>query len=127
MGLSHLVQVEAPTTIEEQKAHIEAEVATALTEGYGVVEVEIPFSMHAELREWVESEGMRCGCTVAPGKVAVLVINTTLAPLPPKSPEQIKAEIDAILERDRATLQAFGLEARIAALEDELASIKGGA
>ena len=113
----------ADPTIDEVKAHIEAEVALAADEGYGIVEVEVPYSQHVELQAWVQSEGMRCGCTVAPGRAATLVINTTLAPPVPKTAEQIQAEIEAALAR---TIETNALLDRVTALEAELAALKGG-
>ena len=114
----------ADPTIDEVKAHVEREVAAAVAEGYGIVEIEVPYSQHVELQAWVQSEGMRCGCTVAPGKSATLVINTTLAPPVPKTAEQIQAEIDAVLAR---TAEANALVERVAQLEALVASLQGGA
>lgn len=120
MGLAQLVvKQEAEETLDEAKARVEAEVATALDEGFGIVEINIPYAHHAALVSWVESEGMRCGCNVSPGREAVLVVNMTMAPPPPKSAEQVQAEIDNALARTFA--------ARVADLEAVVASLQGGA
>ena len=119
MGLAQLVAKESDETLDEVKARVEAEVATALDEGFGIVEINIPYAHHAALVSWVESEGMRCGCNVSPGREAVLVVNMTLAPPPPKSAEQIQAEIDNALARTFAS--------RVADLEAIVASLQGGA
>lgn len=123
MGLAQLVAKEAEETLDEAKARIEAEVATALDEGYGVVEINIPYAHHAALVAWVESEGMRCGCNVSPGREAVLVVNMTMPPPPPKSAEQVKAEIDAAVLRSQ---EAYALSSRVAELEVIVATLQGG-
>lgn len=121
MGLAQFVVQEVEETLDEVKARVEAEVATARAEGYGVVEINIPYAHHAALVSWVESEGMRCGCNVYPGKEAILVVNMTMGPPPPKSAEQIKAEIDAAVLRSQ---EAYALSSRVAELEAIVASLQ---
>lgn len=111
-------------TLDEVKARVAAEMQAALDEGYEILELYVPYEHSAALVAWVESESVRCGCTVEPGKIATLVINMALAPLPPKTAEQIQAEIDAALAR---TVEANALVERVAQLEALVAALQGGA
>jgi hypothetical protein len=123
MGIAQLVaKQKAEETLDEAKARVESEVATALGEGFGIVEINITYAHHAALVAWVESEGMRCGCNVSPGREAVLVVNMTMEPPPPKSAEQIAAEIDAVLARQ---IETNALVDRVAQLEALVASLGG--
>lgn len=72
---------------EAQKA-----VEAACAAGGDVVEVEVPYALAEQLRDWVESEGARCAIVKGMrGKpylrFAELVINMKLAPRPEFEPE----------------------------------------
>lgn len=122
------VQTPSVETLEEAKARIEATV-TSIIGQQDVVEIEVPYSLSEQLRQWVESEGMRCGCQILPNRTSVLVINTTLPPLPvppAPTPEQVQAEIDLAAHTAQHSQEISALNARVAALEAELAALQGG-
>jgi hypothetical protein len=70
-------------TLEESKANIEAAVTAALAAGQDICEIVVPYDQGTELRIWVESEGMCCGCVFSKPRKATLVINMRLAPPAP--------------------------------------------
>jgi len=70
-------------TLDESKAAIEAAVIAALAAGQDICEIEVPYDQARELRVWVESEGMCCGCVFSKPRKARLVINMRLAPPAP--------------------------------------------
>lgn len=48
----------------------------------GVLDIEVPPALSAELCAWVEANGVRCGVEVSRGR-HTLFANTRLAPVPP--------------------------------------------
>ncbi len=119
------IQQPVVETLDEAKSRIEIAVSAAIGQ-QDVVEIEVPYSLSGDLREWVENEGMRCGRQILPNRTSILVINTILPPLPAPpapTPEQIQAEIDLAAQHSQ---EISTLNARVAALEAELAALQGG-
>lgn len=115
-------------TLDEAKTRIETIVSSAIGQ-QDVVEIEVHHTLSEQLRGWVENEGMRCGRLILPNHVHVLVINMTLSPLPtPPTPtlEQIQAEINLAAYTAQNSQEISILNARVAALEAELAAFQGG-
>lgn len=69
-------------TLDESKANVEAAISAALAAGETVCEYVVPYDQAEELRLWVESNGMRCACTISRPKKATLVVAMYLAPVP---------------------------------------------
>lgn len=81
MGLADKIKKPAPETLVECKARVSADLDAAIAADDPVCEVVVPYAYGQELREWVESEGLRCGLNL--GRVedsATLVIAWTMAP-----------------------------------------------
>jgi hypothetical protein len=116
------IQQSVAETLEEAKTRIEAAVVDALGQ-QDVVEIEVPLQLSQDLLKWVEDEGMMCGCQILPNNKSILAINTTQPPLPPRSPEEIQAEIDLAVQQAQ---EIYSLSARVATLEAEIASLRGG-
>jgi hypothetical protein len=118
------IQQAVPETLENAKLRIETEV-TAIMGLQDIIEIEVPYEHHQTLRTWVQDEGMRCGCQVLPGRRSILVINTTLPPLPEPTPEQVQAQIEAVLAAQYAQ-EVQQLTQRVATLESEIVTLQGG-
>jgi hypothetical protein len=84
MGLGDKVKRPAAETLDECKARVSADLDAAIADDNPACEVEVPYAYGLELREWVESEGLRCGLNLGHTEAgATLVIAWTLAPPPP--------------------------------------------
>ena len=118
------IQQAVPESLDDAKARIEAEV-TAVIGQQDIVEIEVPYEHHQTLRTWVQDEGMRCGCQILPNRRSILVINTTLPPLPEPTPEQVQAQIEAVLAAQYSQ-QVQELTSRVAVLEAEIATLQAG-
>lgn len=118
------IQQAVPESLDDAKARIEAEV-TAVIGQQDIVEIEVPYEHHQVLRTWVQNEGMRCGCQILPNRRSILVINTTLPPLPEPTPEQVQAQIEAVLAAQYSQ-QVQELTSRVAVLEAEIATLQAG-
>lgn len=98
MGLADKVKRPADETLDECKARVSADLDAAAAVDDPVCEVTVPYAYGLELREWVESEGLRCGLNL--GRVedgATLVIAWTMAP-PPPSPPPPEPVVESVVE-----------------------------
>lgn len=85
MSLSELVAAKRAEGdgLAEAKASVEA----ACAAGGDVVEVEVPYALAEQLRDWVEGQGARCAVVKGFQRKTQLVVNLKLAPVPAFVPE----------------------------------------
>lgn len=128
MGLREIAdKIGSGATLDEWKDSITSAVEDYIRLSKGdVVEIVVGGNHAEELMAWVQGQGLRCGCARSTGGYARLAINLKMAPPPPRTPEEIQAEIDAAVERSRVEREQQAtdlLTPRVAELEGLLAEV----